>query len=77
MFSTLETRMNRQHRPPFNRTLYIGLILMIVANVARMVLERHTSMPEGPRDGVLGVLFGLAIGSVLLGVWRMRRASNC
>ena len=68
--------MNRQRRAPFNRTLYIGLILMIVANVARMVLEHHTSMPEGPRDGIFGVLFGLAIGCMLLGVWRMRHAGT-
>ena len=68
--------MTLQRRPPFNRTLYIGLILMAVANVVKLLLERHSSMAEGPRDAIFGVLFGLAIGCMLLGIWRMRHAST-
>ena len=64
--------MNLQRRQPFNRTLCIGLMLMPIANVVRMLLERHSSMPEGARDGVFGLLYGLAIGCMLLGLWRMR-----
>jgi hypothetical protein len=60
-------------RQPFNRTLLIGFAFMAVANVLKMLLERHTSMPENPRDGIYGLLFGLAIGCVALGVWRMRQ----
>ena len=59
-------------RRPFNRTLSIGLTFLVVANITRVLLERHSSMPEGPRDGVVGLLFGVAIGSMLLGAWRMR-----
>ena len=40
-------------------------MLKAVANVTRSLLERHSSMPEGPLDGVFELLFGLA-----LGVWR-------
>ena len=65
--------MTLQRRQPFNRTLSIGMMLMAVTNVVKFVLERHTSMPEGPRDGLFGLLFGLAIGCMLLGIWRMRR----
>jgi len=51
--------MTLHRRQPFNRTLSIGMMLMAVTNVVKFVLERHTSMPEGPRDGIFGVLFGL------------------
>ena len=64
--------MKLQRRQPFNRTLCIGLMLLAVANVVRLLLERHSSLPEGPRDGLFGLLFGLAIGCILLGIWRMR-----
>ncbi len=64
--------MKLQRRQPFNRTLFIGMMLMAVANVVKLLLERHSSMPEGPRDGLFGLLFGLAIGCMLLGIWRMR-----
>jgi hypothetical protein len=67
--------MNLQRRRPFNRTLMIGLAFMAVASVVRLLLERHSSIPEGPRDGAVGLLYGLAIGCTLLGVWRMRHAS--
>jgi hypothetical protein len=62
--------MKLQRRQPFNRTLVIGLMLMAVANVARLLLERHSTMPEGPRDGIFGLLFGLALGCLVLGVRR-------
>ena len=68
--------MTLQRRQPFNRTLRIGMMLMAVTNVVKFVLERHSSMPEGPRDGIFGVLFGLAIGCMLLGIWRMRHAGT-
>ena len=66
--------MNLRRRQPFNRTLMTGLVFMAVANVVRLLLERHSSMPEGPRDGAVGLLYGLAIGCTLLGVWRMRQS---
>ena len=51
--------MKLQRRQPFNRTLCIGLMLLAVANVVRLLLERHSSLPEGPRDGLFGLLFGI------------------
>jgi hypothetical protein len=58
---------------PFNRTTFLGLALMAQANIARWVLDRHSSLPEDPRDAIVGLLYGLAIGCLLLGVWRMNR----
>ena len=60
-------------RRPFRITLCLGLLFLAVANVLKFVLERHTSMAEGPRDGLSGLLFGIAIATLLLGIWRMRQ----
>ena len=61
---------------PFNRTTFVGLVLMALANIVRWVLERHTSLPEDPRDALVGLFYGLAIGCLLLGVWRMNRTGD-
>jgi len=61
-------------RRSLNFTAALGLLLLVVANVAKWMLERHSSMPESPRDALSGFLFGVAIACTLLGVWRMRRA---
>ena len=64
--------MHHQSRP-FNRTMFVGIALMALANVARWFLERHTGLPEDPRDAVIGVGYGLAIGTLILGLWRQTR----
>jgi hypothetical protein len=60
-------------RKPFNRTMLAGLLLLSLANFTRWVLERHSSLPEGPRDAVFGLLIGAAIGCLVLGIWKSRR----
>lgn len=59
-------------RRPFSVTLCLGFLFLAIANIMKFVLERHTSMAEGPRDGLSGFLFGIAIATLLLGIWRMR-----
>jgi hypothetical protein len=68
--------MFHRRRQPFNRTLLIGMALMAIASTLRVILERHSSMPEDPRDALIGLSYGLAIGCMLLGVWRMGRATD-
>ena len=65
--------MNSHQRRPLNRTLSLGLVFLVIANVAKFMLERHTAMPEGPRDLLSGLLMGIALGCLMLGIWRMRR----
>ena len=60
-------------RQPFSLTLCLGLLFLAVANVTKFLLERHSSMTEGPRDVLLGFLFGVAIATLLLGIWRTAR----
>jgi len=59
-------------RRPLSVTLCLGLLFLALANIIKFVLERQTSMPAGPRDGLSGFLFGIAIATLLLGIWRMR-----
>ena len=66
--------MFHRQRQPFNRTLLAGLALMAVASVLRLILERHSTMAEDPRDALVGLSYGLAVGCMLVGVWRMSRS---
>jgi hypothetical protein len=52
------------------------LALLALANITRVVLERHTAIAADPRDGIVGLLFGLAFGCVFLGIWKTRRAKS-
>jgi hypothetical protein len=63
-------------RQRFNSTVSLGLVFMAAADVVRLVLERHSSVPEGPRDGLFGLLFGLGIGCIVLGMRQMRHAGE-
>jgi hypothetical protein len=65
--------MSFKPRRPFSLTLCLGFLFLAVANITKFVLERHTSMAEGPRDGLSGFLFGVAIATLCLGIWRMQR----
>ncbi len=65
--------MSFRPRRPFSLTLCLGCLFLAVANITKFLLERHSSMPEGPRDGLSGFLFGVAIATLLLGIWRMSR----
>ena len=60
-------------RTPVRRMMTIGLILLATASTGRWVLEHHTNVSEGPRDAVVGFLYGIAITTTLLGIWMMKR----
>jgi hypothetical protein len=60
----------------FNRTLRIGLLFLLIASAGKFMLENHSAMPDGPRDGIVGLLYGIAIGCMLLGLHRMTRGSG-
>ena len=46
----------------------VGLVLLIVANLGNYVMHRGNAFPETVADGGSGFLFGLAIGTLLLGI---------
>ena len=53
----------------------LGMMALAIGNVAPWILGRRHLMSEDLLDGVRGLLMGIAIATLLLGVWlRGRRA---
>ena len=62
-------------RRRFHAFFFLGLVFLALANVTRVVLERHSSLAEDPRDGIVGLLFGVAFGWLILSMWTARGAA--
>lgn len=57
--------------------LRLGLVFLIFASLARWLLHPTARFSEGAVDGATGMLYGLAIGLMLLGVYlKGRRRST-
>ena len=52
----------------------IGLVFIAIANVSQYLLQHHSSVRESIADGLSGFLFGVAIGTTLLGIYLQGRA---
>jgi hypothetical protein len=52
----------------------IGLVFIAIANVSQYLLQHHTAVSESIADGLSGFLFGIAIGTTLLGIYLQSRA---
>lgn len=63
-------------RRPLNRTACLGFILLAVANTVTFVLTRHTSLSEHVVDPLAGFVQGVAITTLLLGVYRQARSGR-
>ena len=48
----------------------VGLVFLVVAGITRFLLERHSAASEHVIDPVVGVLYGIAIGAMLVSLWR-------
>jgi hypothetical protein len=57
------------------RFMMTGFVFLILANVSQLIFRRTPSLGEDLVDGVRGLLFGVAIGSLLVGIWRNGRAA--
>lgn len=51
----------------------IGLLFLILGSAAHWLLHPASTSGKNLADGVTGLLYGLAIGCVLMGLWRARR----
>lgn len=56
-----------------DRLMTIGLVFLMLANLSRLVFNHTPSLGEATIDGITGLLFGVAIGSLLGGIWRKGR----
>jgi hypothetical protein len=66
----------KTRRRPLNRIVYVGLIFLAVANVVTYILTRHTSLSEHVVDPLAGFVQGVAIATLLLGVYRQTRRTT-
>jgi hypothetical protein len=58
------------------RTLIrIGMMAFAIANITGWALRRQHVMGEDRLDAINGFLLGIAIATMLLGVWRLGRGA--
>jgi putative Mn2+ efflux pump MntP len=65
-----------QKRWQASGVMRIGLASLALANIARWIAQHQGPATEDRADGLVGFLFGIAIGTLLLAVW-MNRRSRC
>jgi hypothetical protein len=65
----------REHMKDPNVVRRLGMISLILATLANRFLHGSAHLGENFTDGLKGVLYGLAIGFLLLSVWR--RGPRC
>ena len=56
------------------RLMVVGMMALVIANVGQWYLQRHTGLGEDAVDFASGLLHGLAIATLLLGVWLRGRS---
>ena len=59
-----------------NLVLRLGLMFLIVAMLANRFIHPAAIVSDGWTDGIKGLLYGLAIGLMLLSVYRRGRLRN-
>lgn len=53
--------------------LTLGLVALALANVGSYLVQRKLDVPENLADGISGFLMGVAIATLLLGIWMKSR----
>lgn len=64
---SLKSRMKQPHVMQM-----IGLAALVVASVVRQLMQSR----QGVSDGLVGVLYGVAIGALLLSLWLRGRGTR-
>ena len=64
----------RYNRKNPARVLVLGLYALVVASVGGYVVENKLALPESVTDPLRGFLHGVAIATLLVGVYLMGRA---
>ena len=56
-----------------NPLVLTGLGFFILGSLSKMFLQRITHLSQDSVDLMTGLLYGLAIGCMLMGIWKSRR----
>ncbi len=59
-----------------NLVMRLGLVFLIIALIANRFIHPAAIVNDGWTDGIKGLLYGLAIGFMLLSVYRRGRSRN-
>jgi len=59
---------------PASGVMRIGLASLAVANIAQWIARHEGPATQDKADGLIGFLFGIAIGTMLLALWMNRRS---
>jgi hypothetical protein len=54
----------------------MGLVALILASLSKWFLQPGARLSDGWTDGITGFLYGVAIGLMLLGIWRKARPGS-
>jgi hypothetical protein len=49
--------------------MMLGFLALALASVGQSYVRRHTGLPEDVADFTIGLLQGIAIATMLLGIW--------
>jgi fumarate reductase subunit D len=69
--------MHRNRRQKTSLMLFTGMILLFVSGSTRLLLHHGTHLSEANVDGALGLIYGLAIGFMIVALARLSRRSKC
>jgi len=53
--------------------MQIGYVFLILASLTRWMLHPGPGLPQNLVDGITGLMYGVAIGALLMGLWKKRR----
>ena len=59
-------------RNRMNNVLVLGMFFLVAANLWNWALRKYAFLPENPADLIGGFLMGVAIATMILGLWRQR-----
>jgi len=54
----------------------LGLVFLILASLSSWAFRRDPGLSGPWSDGVLGFLYGVAVGGILLGTWKKSRRGS-
>jgi hypothetical protein len=57
-------------------TIRIGLVCLALAGLSLNLLPRHTGLSADITDAMSGCLYGIAITTLMIGIWRKQRGCS-
>ena len=54
----------------------IGLVCLALAGISLNFLPRHTGLSAKLTDAMSGCLYGIAISTLMIGIWRKQRTRS-